>query len=110
VAERVVRDLAYKRPDEWFRFLDRRVGLRCPDQARRAALIEMKAARDVLEHHRGVVGREYVDKAGAAARFAEGDLVQIEEPYLLDRFGLLRAVIEEMTAAALEKASGPPAA
>ncbi|KAJ3049424.1 hypothetical protein HK102_012509, partial [Quaeritorhiza haematococci] len=76
----------------------------------REALLEMKAARDVLEHHRGVVGREYMDKAGTAARYAEGELVQIEEPYLLDRFGLLGAIVRDMTAAAVGKASGSPPA
>lgn len=110
VAERVIRDLAYRRPDQWFRFLDNRVHLGCPDDAQREAICEMKAARDVLEHNRGVVGRDYLDKAGAAARYAPGDTVQGDEPYLLDRFALLRGVIEAMAAAAVRKASGPPPA
>jgi hypothetical protein len=108
VAGRVVRELAYRRPDQWFRFLDNRVNLGCPDEGRRMALCEMKAARDVLEHNRGMVNRDYLDKTGAAARYGVGDLVQIDEAYLLGCFAMLREVIEEMTAAAIRKSSGTP--
>jgi hypothetical protein len=108
VAERVVRDLAYRRPDQWFRFIDNRVNLGCPDEAQRGALCELKAARDVLEHNRGVVGQDYLNKAGAAARFAEGETIQIDEPYLLARFALLQEVIEAMAAAAIRRSSGSP--
>src|SRR5207248_552162 len=83
VVERVVRELAYRRPAHWFRFLDNRVNLGCPDENQRGALAEVKAARDVLEHNRGLVGPDYIDKAGAFARYAVGDFVQIDEPYLL---------------------------
>jgi hypothetical protein len=105
--ERTVRDMTYERPEKWFRYLDSRVGLGCPDPAERARLYEMKAARDCLEHNRGVVSRDYLDKAGTAARFAEGELVRIDEPYLMACFALLRGVIERMAAAAAGIASGP---
>jgi hypothetical protein len=106
VVERVVRDLAYRRPDQWFRFIDNRVNLGCPDEAQRVALCEMKAARDVLEHNRGAVGQDYLEKVGAAARFAVGKTIEIDEPYLLDRFKLLRGVIEAMADAAIRRTSG----
>ena len=105
IVERVVRELAYKKPNEWFRFLDQRVNLGCPDESQRLALCEMKAARDVLEHRRGVVGPDYLIKAGTAARFSVGETVQIDEPYLLERFALLRNVVESMSAAAIRKSS-----
>ena len=105
--EKITRDLTYERPDKWFRYIDRRVSLGCPDAAQRDKLAEMKAARDCLEHNRGVVNRDYINKAGRAARYAEGDRVQIDEPYLLECFELLRGVIEAMTVAAVRTASGP---
>jgi hypothetical protein len=108
VAERVVRDLAYRRPDQWFQFLDNRVNLGCPDEAQRAALCEIKAVRDVLEHSRGVVGQDYINKARAAARYSVGEIVQIEEPYLIDCFALLRTVITSMADAAIRRSSGSP--
>ena len=107
VAERIVRDLAYRRPEHWFRFIDRRVDLGCPDEIQRANLCEMKAARDALEHNKGLVGPDYLDKAGSAARYAMGDIVEIEESRLLEGFALLRGVIEAMAKAAIRKSSGP---
>jgi hypothetical protein len=106
VVDKVVRELAYRRPLQWFRFLDNRVNLGCPDDSQKGTLCEMKAARDTLEHSGGLVGSDYIDKAGSFARYAEGERIQIEEPYLLDSFALLRLVVGAMTEAALRRSSG----
>lgn len=106
VVERVVRELAYRRPALWFQFLDNRVNLGCPDEAQRGSLCELKAARDALEHNRGVVGRDYIDKAGDFARFAEGEVIQVDEPYLLVCFTSLRGAVEAMAAAAIRRSAG----
>ena len=110
VIEKVVRDLTYERPDRWFRYIDSRVALGCPTVDEQQKLAEMKAARDCLEHNGGVVNRDYVNKSGGAARYAEGERVQIDEPYLLRSFELLREMIETMTAALVSATSGskPP--
>lgn len=105
--EKVTPDLTYERPDKWFRYLDSRVPLGCPGEAQREKFAEMKAARDCLEHNRGVINRDYVEKAGLAAQYVEGDRVEIEEAYLLGCFALLREVVEAMTSAASRVASGP---
>jgi hypothetical protein len=105
--EQTARDLTYERPEKWFRYLESRVSLGCPDASQRAQLYEMKAARDCLEHNRGVINRDYLDKAGTAARYAEGELVQVDEPYLMACFALLRGVVEAMAIAAAGIASGP---
>ena len=34
--ERAVRDMTYERPEKWFRYLDSRLGLGCPDPSERA--------------------------------------------------------------------------
>lgn len=107
LVEQVVRDLTYERPEKWFRYLDHRLGLGCPDATQRTKLYEMKAARDCLEHNRGVINRVYLDKAGTAARYGEGDVVQIDEPYLMECFASLRGVIVAMAGAAAGIASGP---
>jgi hypothetical protein len=107
LVDRVVRDLTYERPERWFRYIDSRIALGCPDTAQRQKLAEMKAARDCLEHNRGMINRDYISKAGTAARYAEGDLVQIDEPYLMECFALLRDVTVAMAGAAAGIASGP---
>ncbi|QEH35082.1 hypothetical protein OJF2_36270 [Aquisphaera giovannonii] len=103
VVERVVRELAYRRPSQWFQFLDHRVNLGCPDEARRGAICELKAARDAIEHNRGTAGRDYVEKSGRFARCREGEEIQLDEPYLMHCFGLLREVVEEMAASAIRR-------
>ena len=35
--ERVVRDLTYERPEKWFRYIDSRLSLGCPDATHRAS-------------------------------------------------------------------------
>lgn len=67
----------------------------------------MKAARDVWEHNRGLVGEDYREKAGFTARYAVGQTTQIEEPYLLQCFELVRDVLQAMADAAVRKSSGP---
>jgi hypothetical protein len=106
VIERVVRELAYRRPALWFRFMDNRVNLGCPDENQRGALCEMKAARDVLEHNRGRVGPDYLEKAGPFARYAEGDILQIDEPYLMQCLALMQSIVEAMADAAIRRSSG----
>jgi hypothetical protein len=105
--EQIVRDLTYERPEKWFRYIDNRLDLGCPTATRRARLYEMNAARDCLEHNRGVINRDYLNKAGSVARYAEGDLVQIDEPYLMECSTLLRDVVAAMAGAAAGIASGP---
>jgi hypothetical protein len=109
MVERVVRELVYRRPAQWFRFLDNRVNLECPDVSQRESLCELKAARDALEYNRGLVGPDYIEKAGSSARFAVSDTVEIDEPYLLGCFALLRDVVEAMAVAAIRRSSGPSA-
>src|SRR5208337_2793715 len=104
--ERLVRDPAYERPEKWFRYIDSRLNLGYPDTLQRARLSEMKAARDCLEHNRGMINQDHLNKAGTAVRYAEGDLVQIDEPYLMECFTLLRDVTVAMARAA-GIASGP---
>lgn len=107
VIEKVVRGMTYERPDRWFRYIDSRIPLGYPDAEQRAKLAEIKAARDCLEHNHGIINQDYMGKAGSAVRYAEGSRVQIDEPYLLGCFTLLREVIEAMTAAIVTMASGP---
>jgi hypothetical protein len=66
----------------------------------------MTAARDTLEHSGGLVGSDYIAQTGPFARYAEGQIIEIDEPHLLNCFASLRAVVVAMTDAALRKSSG----
>lgn len=77
------------------------MGSPSPDEIENLA--EIKAARDLLVHSRGVVNPTYLSKAGAKARFAENDRLEITEPYLRETWLLIRKVVDETSAAAIAK-------
>jgi hypothetical protein len=105
--EHLVRDLTYERPEKWFRYIESRIRLGCPDATQQAKPYEMKAARDCMEHNQGVINRDYLNKAGTAARYDEGALAQIDEPYLMECFTSLRDIVVATAGAANGIASGP---
>lgn len=108
VIERELDRLKYRRLAAWFDYLEKRAQLGSPSPDEIESLAEIKASRDLLVHNRGVVNQTYLSKAGAKARFAEDDRLEITEPYLRDTWLLIRKIVDETSAAAivkLEKAS-----
>jgi hypothetical protein len=108
VVDRELYGLKYERPAAWFKYLDDRVGLGCPTVDQIEALAEIKAARDLISHNRGLVNRTYLDKAGPKSRFAADVLYDVDEPYLLASWTLIRDVVIAMETAALAKAPALP--
>jgi hypothetical protein len=53
----------------------------------------MKARRDVLEHHGGIVDASYEDKAGGAAKLRPGDKIDLVEQDVDGAFTLTRDLI-----------------
>jgi hypothetical protein len=96
----------YQGVKDWFKYLNAQMALGVPtaDQINRIA--ELKASRDILEHHQAVVNSEYRRKAGSLARFNVGDRLEIPEHYHRDSWTLLRDVIREIADAAAVKAAG----
>ncbi len=97
-------EVMYERPSAWFAYLDEKVKLDCPSADEIERLAEAKAARDVLVHNRGVVGKSYALKAGRCARYQEGDRMDIAEPYHRETWDLLQKVVADLSAAGLAKA------
>lgn len=96
--------LSYKKLKDWFAFQDSLVHLGCPSDDECQRLAEIKATRDVFIHNRGVANAIYVEKAGKMARFNAGDRVDVPEPYHRESWELIKKVVTEMSAAAIEKA------
>ncbi len=109
VVDRELNSLKYERPAIWFKYLDDRVGLGCPTPDQIEILTEIKAARDLVSHNRGIVNRVYLDKAGSKARFALGALYDVDEPYLLSSWTVIRDVVSAMETAAVAKVPKPAA-
>jgi hypothetical protein len=96
-------ELRYGKPADWFEALNKSVKLDCPAPAEIEALAEAKATRDILEHNAGVVNEVYLRKAGKLARFAVGELVEIDDTYHLATWRLIKKIVADLTTAATAK-------
>lgn len=105
VVEREILGVAYRRPADWFAYLNDRVGLASPTAEQVREIAEIKATRDVLAHNQGVVNAIYLEKAGERARFSAGQRAEIPEPYLERGWDPIGAVIDAMASGAVAKAA-----
>lgn len=101
-----IADRMYGRPDKWFNYLKKNVGVYF-DAADESSFVEMKARRDVLEHHDGIVEATYVDKAKAAARYAVGEPIQLADEDVDEAFRLTRRLVQHVTASAVATLTTP---
>ena len=69
-----------------------------------ATLAEVKASRDILVHSQSVVNAVYLAKAGAKARYAVGDILELPEPYFRASSDLIEKVTADVTAAVAGRA------
>jgi hypothetical protein len=103
VVNKELNELAYDRPSDWFAYLESRAKLGCPAATEIERVAEAKATRDILAHNRGVANKTYETKAGTAARFKDGQKIEIPERYHREMWELFRKVITDMSAAAEAK-------
>jgi hypothetical protein len=101
--DRELNALKYERPAAWYRYLNDRVKLGVPTDEQLERFAEVKASRDILAHNRGVVNPTYLEKAGRRARRAIGQRLEIQEPYLHETWQLIRAMVEDVSTAALAR-------
>jgi hypothetical protein len=99
VVDKELNEVAYKRPHEWFVYLDERAKLGCPTKDEIDRISEAKASRDVLAHNRGIANKTYESKSGATARYKDGDRVEIPE----QTWELVRKVISDLSATSAAK-------
>ena len=97
-------EILYKRPVEWFDYLEGTVKLGCPSADEIERIAEAKATRDLLVHNRGVATPTYRAKAGRFARWEESERVDITEDYHRATWELLRKIVNDVCAAAVSKA------
>lgn len=104
VVGKELNEILYRRPAEWFAYLEDRAKLGCPTAEEIDRIAEAKATRDVLTHNRGVANRAYLLKSGRLARYKDGEKIDIPEPYHRETWELLRKVIADVSNAAIPKA------
>jgi hypothetical protein len=98
--EDTIADKMYGRPEKWFSYLRRVFGIRF-DAADESSFIEMKARRDELEHHAGIVEATYAEKAKAAARYNVGDQIQLSDGDVDEAYQLVRKLTDELAGFAI---------
>jgi hypothetical protein len=103
VLAKQLNEVKYENVREWFAALNKSVKLGCPTDDEIDALAELKATRDILEHNAGIVNDTYGRKVGKKARFAAGELIEIDDNYHLACWQLLRKLVADLTTAAGEK-------
>ena len=87
-------------PRQWFDALAQHAGLPTPPADQVARLVEAKATRDLLVHNRGVITPVYLKKAGSLARGADGERIEMPEPYRRQAWELVRQMAADLCAAA----------
>ncbi len=97
-------EVLYKRPADWFVYLDARVKLGCPTADEIGRIAEAKASRNVLIHNRGVAGKIYLSKSGTFARYGDGARIDIPDPYHRETWELFRKVVAEVSNGCAAKA------
>ncbi len=107
VIDKELNELKYERVRVWFDYLETTIHLGCPTPDEVEGLAEIKASRDVLEHNAGVANAIYLAKAGARARHAIGEVIEISDAYLLASWSLLRKVVGDVSSAALARLATP---
>lgn len=100
-------ELKYEGPREWFAALTKAVRLDCPRDDEVDALAEIKATRDLFEHNAGVVNDVYLRKAGKKARYPLGDLAEVDGPYHLASWSLLKKLVDDLSGAAVARLAAP---
>jgi len=79
-------------------------------EGRSVGIVDTATGQEVPAPGLEPMAQRYVtvhEKAGAFARHAEGAAIQIDEPYLLNCFALLREVVGVMAEAAIRRSSVP---
>lgn len=104
VVGKELNEVLYRRPADWFEYLEAKAHLGCPTADEIDRIAEAKATRDALVHNRGVAGKSYALKAGVLARYAQGATIEVPESYHRLTWDLLRKVVADLSNAAIGKA------
>ena len=104
VVNKELNEVLYKKPTDWFAYLEDRAKLGCPTATEVDQIAEAKASRDILAHNRGVANKTYEAKAGRLARYKDGEKIDIPEDYHRETWRLIRKLVTDLSNAAIAKA------
>ena len=108
VVDRELNEVKYERVADWFAYLERLAKLGVPASEHIERLAEIKAARDILVHNKGIVNATYLHKAGKLARFAIGQRLDIDLPYHLASWESIKKLVSDLSTAMIRKVEIAP--
>jgi len=72
-------------------------------------IAEAKAARDILVHNAGIINQIYISKSGGAARFTNGQKIDVSGDYTRDVWQLFVELLLTITDSLIQKFDEKPA-
>jgi len=103
LADSEIAKILYRRPADWFKYLEDQFKLGCPTQDEIERFAEAKSSRDMLVHNLGRVNQKYLEKSGSRARYSLGQQIEITAQYHRETWELTRNLVEDLTSAAIAK-------
>jgi hypothetical protein len=94
--DRAIIGLLYRKPVDWFAFVEKRLKLGCPTADEIARVAEAKATRDVVVHNNGVINETYLTKSGSHARYKLGEFIDLPDQYHNEILSLYTKVVSDV--------------
>lgn len=103
VIESELNEIKYKKPTDWFTYLNKFVDINLPTTEEIEKISEIKASRDVLVHNEGISNSKYIEKSGKFTRAPEGKELCFDHNYVYESWRVLNKVIAEVGKAVSKK-------
>lgn len=103
LVDRELNEIKYKNVTEWFEYITKAIGLAEIELEKSEKIAEAKATRDILVHNAGIVNQIYVNKSGSAARFKNGQMINVSGDYTRDTWIVFVEVLVTITDSLIQK-------
>lgn len=96
IIESELNEIKYKKPSDWFFYLNNLVNITAPSKDQIDAISEIKASRDIIVHNEGIANEIYISKAGSLSRAKSGDRLAFDHVYAFESWKILNTVIKDV--------------
>jgi len=96
IIESELNEIKYKKPPEWFSYLNDFVTITSPSKIQLEIISEIKASRDIIVHNEGIANEIYISKAGNLARAKSGERLKFDHTYAFESWNNLNSIIEDV--------------
>ncbi len=103
IIESELNEIRYKKPIDWFSYLNSFVNISLPTTEEVEKISEIKASRDILVHNEGICNSIYLEKVGKLARAHDGKKLCFDHNYTFKSWSVLNGAISIVGKAVSEK-------